>query len=107
MPMSGLSGSGHRCDDDVMSADWDPLEGPPWLTVGLVVAVLLWLAEVAVALDTVRWTPVLGIIGLVVAGVGLVAFRWLCKSWAHAFFWSALLSFAVMFGIMVSTLSLY
>src|SRR5262245_47417187 len=27
--MSGLSGFVHHCDDDVMSADWDPLEGPP------------------------------------------------------------------------------
>ena len=105
--MSGLSGSGHHCDDDVMSANWDPLEGPPWLTVGLVVAGLLWLAEVALALDTVAWTPVYGVPGLVVAGVGVVGFRWLCKSWAQAFFWSALLSFAAMYGIIFATLSLY
>lgn len=77
---------------------------PLWSTV----AGLLWLAEVALALDTaVTWTPVYGVPGVVVAGVALVAFRWLCKSWAQAFFWSALLSFAVMFGIIFATFSLY
>ncbi|MEQ7129311.1 hypothetical protein ABN034_32930 [Actinopolymorpha sp. B11F2] len=69
---------------------------------------MLWLAVVGLALDTaITWTPVYGVPGLVVAGAALVGFRWLCKSWVQGFVWSALLAFAVMYGVIFGTFSVY
>lgn len=79
-----------------------------WTVAALVVAVVLWLAVVALALDTaIDFTPLYGVPGLVTACVALVGFRSLCKSWTQGFFWSALLGFAVMFGLFIATFAVY
>ena len=99
----------HHWNDELVSANREsPTRPSSWALTGLVLGVVLWLAVVALALDTtINWTVVYGGPGLVVAGLGLIGFRWLCKSWVQGFCWSALLAFAVMFFTMIATFMVY
>jgi endonuclease/exonuclease/phosphatase (EEP) superfamily protein YafD len=68
----------------------------------------VWVAQVALSVwMTLGGSAFYGISGLAVTGVALVAFRWLTRSWAQAFFWSALVGFVFVLGLIAATLSVY
>lgn len=76
--------------------------------VGLVLASLVWFANLWLALDTTfTMSPVYGIPDLVVAVGGCVALKIFWTSWSLALLGSAFLGFLVMFLLFVATFSVY